>query len=80
MKTPLLLLLALAGLLTSGCVQTQFTAPNGATFKTTRLFYQGEIGRAELGADGGASIENYSSESAQVAEAIARGIAAGLKP
>ncbi len=63
-----------------GCVNTQFTAPNGATFKTTRFMWQGEIGKAEVLPDGSASIEAYKSEAEKIAEAVAAGVAKGLKP
>ena len=79
MKVTASLLIAAAALAT-GCVQTQFTAPNGASFKTTRLLWQGEIGKAELLPDGSASVEAYQSEAAAIAEAVASGVAKGLKP
>lgn len=74
-----LLVVALIPILT-GCVQTQFTSPNGATFKTTRIFWNGEIGKAEVLPDGSASIEAYKSEAEKIAEAVASGVAKGLKP
>ena len=79
MKVTAPLLIAAAALAT-GCVQTEFTAPNGATFKTTRVLWQGEIGKAELLPDGSASIEAYKSEAEKIAEAVASGVAKGLKP
>jgi hypothetical protein len=63
-----------------GCVKTHFTAPNGAKFSTTRFLWQGEIGKAELLPDGSAAIESYQSEAAAIAEAVAAGVAKGLKP
>lgn len=74
-----LLVVALIPIFT-GCVQTQFTAPNGAKFKTTRIFWNGEIGKAEVLPDGSASIEAYKSEAEKIAEAVASGVAKGLKP
>lgn len=79
-KSTKLAFVLIAATLFTGCVQTQFTAPNGASFKTTRFLWQGEIGKAELLPDGSASVEAYQSEAAAIAEAVASGVAKGLKP
>ena len=72
-------LLALV-LAVTGCVNTSFTSPDGTAFKTSRFLYNGQIARAGMTNTNGAtvSIEGYTSDAAEVANAVASGIAKGL--
>ena len=80
MKT--LSLLCLLPLL-NGCVETS-VSDGKFKFQTRRLFFQGQIEQANFttGSNGisNASIKGYQSDSAQIAGAIAEGVAKGLKP
>ncbi len=68
--------------LSTGCVQTTFRLADGTEFKTSRLLWTGNIGEASITSTNGTSagLKTYTSENAQVAEAIARGVAAGVRP
>lgn len=71
------LLSILAILLLPGCVQLQ--TPDGLTFTRFSPFFNGQIGVVEVNTpDFTAKISGYKSDSAEVAGAIAEGVAKGL--
>ena len=73
------LCLLLLPCLLAGCVQTKVEA-GGARMTTTRFLWPGSIGKASVTASNAAmNVEGYTSESTQLIEAVAAGVAAGLK-
>jgi len=72
-------LLAVALLVLPGCVQ--LTTPDGMTFTRFSPFWNGQIGIVEVNTpDFSAKVSGYRSDGAEMAGAIAEGVAKGLKP
>ena len=71
--------LSLAALAATGCVQTTLKSPD-FTFTTTRFLWNGRIGEASVNTNGTVTLREYRSDAEKIAEAVARGVATGIKP
>ena len=84
-RIKLILAVTVASCLWAGCTTRQITLPNGASYSTTRFGNKESIGRVSVEADGlKVVVENYASDQVQaigaVAEGVAKGLAASVKP
>lgn len=74
----------LALLLFTGCVKTQLVNPHGVSITRTAFGLNTSVGSFSLSSEtNGASkitLDGYQSEGVQTIEAVARGVATGLKP
>lgn len=75
MKLRILTLVAVAALMSSGCVYTKYTGKNGVSMTRISLFGNQTVGKVDLEKG---TISGYSSEQTQAAEAIAEGVARGI--
>lgn len=79
-KKLLLLVAAVAALLSAGCTSTTYRE-GGAEFSRVSFFTKQNIGKVEMKAgDKSLSIEGYSNEQTEIAAAVAGSVAKALTP